>query len=482
MNTESRHCLFDTNALVSHVRSLYYSSWYPILLLLISFVSWVTHQPLVGIYILIFLCVISLIIVRDITPSLYIIPLMLMTTSTEDFLAHSANFNAIIVAAVLFSVALVSHIVIYRQHYRSGRLTKPLIFVCIAMFLGGIGSPYIKQYFDNILFVLSLAPLMLALYIIARSCVELPRDVDAKIYFARIISMFAVFAALQVLVLRLRIEGDFLENLRAPLQSGWANRNGLATILLIGIGTMFYYADNAKRGNFLLFHLAFALDLSLVFTYSRGGGLAGLIQFVAIVIIMLVKGKHKVQFLIAGGMWTVGIGAAFIVFREYLPELIKRLHEVGMGSNGRSRLFREAWELFKQYPIFGVGFGYYNEGGLVHYPNTIYWIHNTVLQVMSFMGIVGVAIYIYYYIERIKMWLHHVNVFKLFGMCSIIAFEGQSLVDTGTFSSIPFLYLAVLLEIFVEISSDIDDRNRQDKFMLEVGIDVDMFNARYFAK
>ena len=126
--------------------------------------------------------------------------------------------------------------------------------------------------------------------------------------------------------------------------------------------------------------------------------------------------------------------------------LIKR----GMGSSGRTELFKEAWGLFKAHPIFGVGKGYMG-------PNTppsaigVYFFHSTFFQVIACMGIVGLAAYAYFYIIRFKILFKNIkHSFNLFCLALLIGFEGYSLLDTGTFIAYPFMALIVIITLLLE--------------------------------
>ena len=71
----------------------------------------------------------------------------------------------------------------------------------------------------------------------------------------------------------------------------------------------------------------------------------------------------------------------------------------GFGTSGRDVLYKEAIELFKAHPLFGVGRGYLGPNYKLNSVG-VYWFHSTVLQVAATMGIVGLAAYAYYYYVR----------------------------------------------------------------------------------
>ena len=99
--------------------------------------------------------------------------------------------------------------------------------------------------------------------------------------------------------------------------------------------------------------------------------------------------------------------------------MIKALIGRGMGDSGRIKLFKEAWELFKAHPIFGVGKGYVGTGTPTNEIG-IYWFHSTFFQVIASMGIVGLMAYVYYYWARLKILFSNIkNSFNFVCICGL---------------------------------------------------------------
>ena len=130
--------------------------------------------------------------------------------------------------------------------------------------------------------------------------------------------------------------------------------------------------------------------------------------------------------------------------------MINTLLDRGIDSSERIELYKEAWTLFKEHPIFGVGKGYV---GSIIEPNAmnVYWFHSTIMQVLACMGIVGLVAYIYYYWVRLKILFEHINhSFNLFILAVWVGFEGYSLINPNTFMAYPFMMLIIVMTLLLE--------------------------------
>ena len=136
--------------------------------------------------------------------------------------------------------------------------------------------------------------------------------------------------------------------------------------------------------------------------------------------------------------------------RKDINAMIETFLNRGMDSSERINLYKEAWALFKEHPIFGVGKGYV---GTNIEPNAmgVYWFHSTIMQVLACMGIVGLVAYIYYYWVRLKILFTHINnSFNLFILAVWVGFEGYSLINPNTFMAYPFMMLIIVMTLLLE--------------------------------
>ena len=125
-----------------------------------------------------------------------------------------------------------------------------------------------------------------------------------------------------------------------------------------------------------------------------------------------------------------------------------------MNDSGRFELYREALACFFEYPIFGVGLGYIGKRAIGAF-NTlgIYMFHNTVLQYVASLGIVGLTAYAYYYFAKIEILFERWNIYSLYIIMALIGFEGYSLLNTGTVQGYPTSIILVMLIMCQEMDT-----------------------------
>lgn len=149
------------------------------------------------------------------------------------------------------------------------------------------------------------------------------------------------------------------------------------------------------------FRIVLALSLGLTVigffaTESRGGLLA--LGFATLVALLLLPG-HRRRILT---MVMVG-GLGLVVWVLAQPHALKRITDFGGGGSGRSDLWTVAVRIFGNHPLVGVGDANFPvvEPHFVLQPGTIKQvrlvveahdvIHNTYLQLMTELGLVGLA-------------------------------------------------------------------------------------------
>lgn len=71
------------------------------------------------------------------------------------------------------------------------------------------------------------------------------------------------------------------------------------------------------------------------------------------------------------------------------------------GGSGRIQLWKNALTTFKDNPIFGIGLNGTTSYGQWHY-NDGHYVHNTFLEVLSESGIIGICIYMFFWVQLLK--------------------------------------------------------------------------------
>jgi O-antigen ligase len=109
---------------------------------------------------------------------------------------------------------------------------------------------------------------------------------------------------------------------------------------------------------------------------------------------------------------------------------------------GRFDIYKEAFERFNQYPIFGIGL-YHDKTvtSLANFGSDIWQWHSTPLYVLTSFGIVGVLGFIPFYYQRYRLLLKNISVFKLACLIAVLSFEIYGLIDT--------MFINMYLNLFV---------------------------------
>lgn len=134
------------------------------------------------------------------------------------------------------------------------------------------------------------------------------------------------------------------------------------------------------------------LGVALVAAGSRGPVLGAIVGLVVLLSLALTDRASRSRLLLLAGC---GIVAALLVGQLLPGQSISRSLSFltgsgsGLSSNGRSALWSQAYSLFRDHPLFGIGTGgFFAANGVEHYP------HNLLLEVAAELGVLGLALVI----------------------------------------------------------------------------------------
>lgn len=193
-------------------------------------------------------------------------------------------------------------------------------------------------------------------------------------------------------------------DLQTRVFSVFGNPNILAEYLLLVIpyGLAVGLAVTDYRKKLIFFGITGAMAFTMLLTFSRGGWLA---LAVAIVLFALMKDRRLLMLIFL-------LGVVGIILLPFMPDVItQRLASIGnlqdSSNNYRIILWSEAITIIKDFWATGVGFGHlafrevYAEY-MITRTKTPFHVHNTYLQVLVEMGVLGFTVF---------MWLL-VSIFK----------------------------------------------------------------------
>ncbi|WP_164966564.1 O-antigen ligase family protein [Arcobacter sp. AHV-9/2010] len=168
---------------------------------------------------------------------------------------------------------------------------------------------------------------------------------------------------------------------------------------------LFYYLYFLDNKSILVYLLLFSISLLIVLTISTAGLISiaiplFLYYFYKFIKFFIIK-KYKIS------IKSIFISIFMILFFFYIFSLIstnefilnileKRINNLDSGS-GRFEIWSNALILFQEHPVFGIGWYNFLEYNKIYFDRGNY-MHNTFLEALVELGIVGFLIYILFFV------------------------------------------------------------------------------------
>ena len=443
----------------SKLSKFLYSDFYYLSIVAFIFLFWGLGQKITdgsmiiwGIAIILVLISALLIIQRDVMP---IIPLLFMATCIFSSMEFPDNLWILLIFIGLAFVSLAFHLGFYRlEEFKFGKMFLPLVLFAIAILLGGIGSRFETNSTGKPLGCILLAVLPLLFSVMMLNYID--REKSVTTYIAKAGVYFGLLVVLE-LTLYYKLNWQIMqEDVYHVPHLGWAVSNSVAAILLMTFPMGFYLFYKAKNKilSFVYLFLGTIEYFAVFPTTSRGALIFGTIEFITALLVTLfvVKGKKRLGYIIAVGVSFIFLIILYFSIKQEIIAWLKYIFHDGMDDSGRFELYREAIACFFEYPIFGVGLGYIGRMPLID-STGIYQFHDTLLQMLACLGIVGLLAYLYYYFVKLEIIFEKMNVFGLFLLVLFIGYEGYSLINVGTVKGFPDCAWIVALMVALEIEA-----------------------------
>lgn len=211
------------------------------------------------------------------------------------------------------------------------------------------------------------------------------------------ISISLVYYVLGIMQVNMVFKGNGIQVLgalidrQAPRLTGVASTDPNIFVLFVTLYFFYTFTHLNKFRNIL----GFILTLSaIVLTFSRGGYVG--IVLGAVLLLFIGKNYGK-KIKIVMGVCIIVIIAYY--FQNQLPinpfeQLENRFSSIGSdGGSGRNVLWDNAWHTFTQHPLLGIGINSTLSYSLDQGELLARYIHNTYLEILSELGIVGFITY-----------------------------------------------------------------------------------------
>lgn len=180
--------------------------------------------------------------------------------------------------------------------------------------------------------------------------------------------------------------------------------------------------------------------------------------FIGVAIMLVMLKKHK---LLAAWLTAAALGAILIFILRF--NLIPRLNDVEVTIMLRQKIWKQAWEQIRQYPLFGHGFMSFRYLFDTAYHNRqIPHSHSIYLDVLLNFGIVGTVLFLWYFIKYYIAVI--VNYFKKHNttVASLIfALTGAALVHGAT--DLTLLWIQTL-PLFLLILAGQGTQEKEEQF------------------
>lgn len=359
-----------------------------------------------------------------------------------------------------------------RATMRPGKTFFGLVAVAVAVTVGGLGSISAEEYFSpgSLYVMLGLGLVAVALYLLLKGSLALPRSYDVGDYVSGAMYACAVFVAFLILRAFLMnpdvlVGQDQVVDKLGKIIATW--RNGAANLGVMLLPFIFYYARRHSAWNLLS---AVAVFVVIALAGARAAIvigavmlLLGLLYFsyrrpVARTIILLA--------VLVCAVLALVLHKPLLAFAEDF--LCISLEGYDVRDEARYKLFKRSIEDFQHSPLFGRGFGYTGNADIyspTREPDLnaarwrVQWYHSMIPQLIGSMGIVGVLAYGYQFILRLRA-LFTVRRTAYTGALAL-AYVGvllYSQLDPGIFSPMPFALVTVLLFALIEAEPEREKR------------------------
>lgn len=453
---------------IDYVNKFIQSDWFILFTAVLVFIGWCFNAWVPLLCVLVAISTLPLFFGKDTKHLLVILMMFTFIISTD---RHALNsFAPLLALVVVLFAGIIFNLIRFRRGRENWEFMHPtkikgfhctLIALIIPFALGGAGSPY-----EHPLAVVAALALIIVMALGYTFFMATNRDSEDKAnlpqYLNKILFVSGILISLQFIVYFAKM-GDLETIKQAILQKdinlGWAGKNNVAPTLAMCIPAGFYFSLKKSKLSPVFVLVSLFEYALLMFTGSRGTILFTTLAIPAMIIYTAVKTENKVAFGIT--VCTAFAVAVFLVayFGEFMTGIIQNIIGRGLDSAGRTDgLYPEAFETFKNWPIFGAGWDY-KLGEFAGDSYTPYWYHSTALQVLATMGIVGVITFVFFYFWRYRTLLfYRKNPAYVALLLSLALFDAYGMIDTNFFG--PTFFLMLLCISFVADINLPDDKCR----------------------
>lgn len=220
--------------------------------------------------------------------------------------------------------------------------------------------------------------------------------------------------------------------------------NPFGMLMFIGAGLTIALLINHKRFNLTKLQITLLISLSFIFTYDLLYSLSRASWVAFVIFVGTMTLLHFKQINIKVFLFLCSVLFLIIAFIVNDHDILLRFHQLLQGdSSNRYEIWRNSIHAFLEHPILGYGLNSFKEIVSQEYSAT----HNTILEILLYMGIVGFMAFTYMLIlllneiKRIKNTIY----FSFFIALLVISQFDNSVISSKIFLSILTLFAFFIL-------------------------------------
>lgn len=437
---------------LERVRELMITGRYMMLLFTVAAVFAIFEWNVLGVLVLACIVGVTLVICDDLLATF--MPFMLVCLVASKCYNSYSIFIQYVPLGIVLIVCLILHFVLYRKKLSfKGSLTGSMLFISVAVTLGGIGFISKEEYFSGVslfnIFALGFGMVLLYGIFYTHLNVRKSYSLIEKVTLIMVIS--GCFASLVTIAFYMVNINEVLET-RTLLYMQW--RNNYSTFLMLCIPFAFL------RGNKQPYSivLGFVFYFCILLTGSRGGLVFGAVEMLMCCALFILYDRRRrltyITICVCIVFALLIFSSEFIsFFGSTIDRLLSAINGVLIGEQQEVRYYQYMRGIgdFLKHPIFGTGIGYMgNRDVYAGADFSIAWYHCSPIQIAASFGIVGIAAYSYQFIRRMILLWKKPTMFNMTVFLSYVSLELMSLVNPGIFSPIPYLLIVTMFFAIVE--------------------------------
>ncbi len=406
------------------------------------------------------ICMFALITCDDIIATLF--PFFMVVSMSIKCYDSFDEFIKFVWLTPIMVFVMIFHYKVYKRKFTPGALWKSIIFVAIAVTLGGLGKITFAEYFRGtaIYYTFGLGFGMFAIHILMNAQYHVSKKYILRDYFSVVLTAAGLFCVYMLIHHYIMNWQQFVKDFE-PLAFQW--RNNASTILMITLPFSFFLST--KKYAYIL--AGFVQYIGILFTGSRGGAVFGTVEMaMCLLFILLVDNRNRIKNLIIVGVITAAVIAMIKPLLGFMEPVIDRLKN---DNSIRIGLIKRAIVDFKSNVLFGRGLGY--EGNVdVHNPAefALCWYHSSPFQVIGSFGILGIFAFSYQLFCRMKLMWSRITAFNVFLFVSYAGLFMMGLVNPGEFSPIPYGLVATLMFIICDKNNNAGNIETEKERVLDI--------------